>query len=224
MCTQTIAQHVEDVRRRIETSCERSHRSPDEVTLIAVTKGFPPDAIRQAAAAGIQHFGENRVQEAEAKLAELRDLPDGVTWHMVGHLQTNKVKTAIRLFDIIHSVDSLPLAEAISRRAAASRRPIFLEVNVSKEPSKYGFSLDELPDGYRAIARLPNIEVQGLMTVAPRAEDPDNVRGVFRRLREAAQLVGVRDLSMGMSDDFEVAVEEGATHIRIGRALFGERR
>jgi pyridoxal phosphate enzyme (YggS family) len=224
MCTQTIAQRIENVRRRIETSCERNNRSPDEVTLIAVTKGFPPDAIRQAAAAGIQHFGENRVQEADGKLAELSDLPCEVTWHMVGHLQTNKVKTAIRLFDIIHSVDSLPLAEAISRRAAASRQPIFLELNVSNEPSKYGFSLDELPDRYRAIARLPNIEVQGLMTVAPQAEDPDNVRGVFRRLREAAELVGVRDLSMGMSDDFDVAVEEGATHIRIGRALFGERR
>lgn len=224
MCTQTIAQRVEDVRRRIEAVCERSNRSPDEVTLIAVTKGFPPDAIRQAAAAGIQHFGENRVQEAEAKLAELPDLPEGVTWHMVGHLQTNKVKTAIRLFDIIHSVDSLPLAEAISRRAAASRQPIFLEVNVSKEPSKYGFSLDEVLNRLRAIEALPNIEVMGLMTVGPQVESAEDVRPVFHRLREAAGSVGLNALSMGMSDDFEVAIEEGATHIRIGRALFGERR
>jgi len=223
MCTQTIAQRVEDVRRRIEAVCERSNRSPDEVTLIAVTKGFPPDAIRQAAAAGIQHFGENRVQEAEAKLAELPDLPEGVTWHMVGHLQTNKVKTAIRLFDIIHSVDSVPLAEAISRRAS-SRRPIFLEVNVSKEPSKYGFSLDEVLNRLRAIEALPNIEVMGLMTVGPQVESAEDVRPVFHRLREAAGSVGLNALSMGMSDDFEVAIEEGATHIRIGRALFGERR
>jgi pyridoxal phosphate enzyme (YggS family) len=223
MCTQTIAQRVEDVRRRIEAACHRSNRSPDEVTLIAVTKGFPPDAIRQAAAAGIQHFGENRVQEAEAKLAELPDLPGEVTWHMVGHLQTNKVKTAIRLFDIIHSVDSLPLAEAISRRAS-SRQPIFLEVNVSEESSKYGFSLAELHAGHETIAALPNIEVRGLMTVAPQVENAEHVRPVFHRLRHAAQALEVRGLSMGMSDDFEVAIEEGATHVRIGRALFGEQR
>lgn len=223
MCNQTIAERVEYVQRRIESSCARSNRSPIDVTLIAVTKGFPPDVVQEAGAAGLRHFGENRVREAEAKLAELPDLPEGVTWHMVGHLQKNKAKTALRLFDIIHSVDSLALAEAISRRAS-SRQPIFLEVNVSKEPSKYGFSLDGLSDGYRTIAGQPNIEVQGLMTVAPQAESPDNVRGVFRRLREAAALLGLRDLSMGMSDDFEVAIEEGATHIRIGRALFGERR
>lgn len=223
MCTQMVAQRVNDVRHRIEAACSRSSRSPDEVTLIAVTKGFPPDAIREAGAAGVQHFGENRVQEAEAKLAELSDLPGSVTWHMVGHLQTNKVKTALRLFDIIHSVDSLPLAEAISRRAS-SRQPIFLEVNVSEEPSKYGFPLAELPDGHQTIAALPNIEVHGLMTVAPQAKSPDNVRGVFRQLREARELLGLRGLSMGMSDDFEIAIEEGATHVRIGRAIFGERR
>ena len=223
MCIQTIARRVEDAIRRIEAACERSNRSPDEVTLIAVTKGFPPDAILQAAAAGIQHFGENRVQEAEAKLAELPDLPGEVTWHMIGHLQMNKVKTALRLFDIIHSVDSLPLAEAISRRAAASRQPIFLEVNVSKEPSKYGFALAQLPDRHQTIAALPNIEVKGLMTVAPQAENAEDVRPVFRQLRQTARALEVRGLSMGMSDDFEVAIEEGATHVRIGRALFGER-
>jgi hypothetical protein len=127
------------------------------------------------------------------------------------------------LFDIIHSVDSLPLAEAISRRAV-SRQPIFLEVNVGNELSKYGFALDGLPDRHRAIAALPNIEVRGLMTVAPQVENAEDVRPVFRRLREAARALGLRRLSMGMSDDFEVAIEEGATHVRIGRALFGERR
>ena len=223
MRTQTIAERVEDVRRRIEAACDRSNRSPDGVTLIAITKGFPPDAIRQAGAVGVRHFGENRVQEAEAKLAELPDMPSSVSWHMVGHLQTNKVKTALRLFDIIHSVDSLPLAEAISRRAA-SRQPIFLEVNVTNEPGKFGFSLDEVPDRLRAIVALRNIEVKGLMTIAPQVKDAESVRPVFRRLREAAVSVGLSALSMGMSDDFEVAIEEGATHVRIGRALFGERR
>lgn len=223
MRTRTFDERIGEVLRRIEAACERSHRSPDEVTLIAVTKGFPPDAIREAAAAGIRHFGENRVQEAEAKRPEVSGLRDDITWHMVGHLQTNKVKTALMLFDIIHSVDSLPLAEAISRRAG-SRQPIFLEVNVANEPSKYGFALDELPDRHRAIAALPNIEVQGLMTVAPQVENAEDVRPVFRRLRQTAQALEVRGLSMGMSVDFEVAIEEGATHVRIGRALFGERK
>jgi PLP dependent protein len=223
MRAQTIAGQIEEVRRRIETACKRGQRSPDEVTLIAVTKGFPPDAIREAAEGGIDHFGENRVQEAEAKRNDLLDLPTEVTWHMVGHLQTNKIKTAIRLFDIIHSVDSLPLAEAVSRRAA-SHRPVFLEVNVSKEPSKLGFSLDELPRQLGAISALPNLEVRGLMTVAPQVRNPEDVRPVFRRLREAALALNLSELSMGMSDDFEVAIEEGATHVRVGRAIFGERR
>jgi hypothetical protein len=222
MCTQTIAERVESVRRRIEDSCGRSNRSPAEVTLIAVTKGFPSDATREAVAAGVRHFGENRVQEAEAKRSGLENLPEGVTWHMVGHLQSNKVKTALRLFDIIHSVDSLPLAEAISRRASY-RQPIFLEVNVSGEPSKYGFSLAELPDRVAAIATLPNIEVKGLMTVAPQVENAEDVRPVFRRLCETRDSLGVSGLSMGMTDDFEIAIEEGATHVRIGRALFGDR-
>ena len=220
MPSQTIAERIEGVRRRIETACARSGRSPNEVNLIAVSKGFPAGDIREAAAAGIEHFGENRVQEAEAKRHDLLALPREITWHMVGTLQTNKVKTAIRLFDIIHSVDSLPLAEAISRRAASSR-PIFLEVNVSKEPRKYGFSLDELTHQLGAISALPNLDVMGLMTVAPQVENPEDVRPVFRYLREAGQALNLPELSMGMSDDFEVAIEEGSTQIRIGRAIFG---
>jgi pyridoxal phosphate enzyme (YggS family) len=222
MRTQAIAERTEDVQRRIKAACERANRPPDEITLVAITKGVAPGAILEAAAAGIRHFGENRVQEAEAKRPELHGLPEDITWHMVGHLQTNKVNAAIRLFDIIHSVDSLPLAEAISRRAS-SRQPIFLEVNVSQEPSKYGFSLDELPARYQAIKELPNIEVRGLMTVAPQASDPEVVRPVFRRLRESANALHLGALSMGMSDDFEVSIQEGATHVRLGRAIFGER-
>ena len=222
MCAQTIPERVERLRQRMDEACRRGNRSTGDVTLIAITKGFPAEAIKQAAAAGVQHFGENRVREAEAKRPELSGLPGDVTWHMVGHLQTNKVKTAIRLFDILHSVDSLSLAEAISRRAS-SRQPIFLEVNVSDEPSKFGFSLDEVPDRVRAIRSMSNIEVMGLMTVAPQVKNAESNRPVFRRLREAADSLGLGGLSMGMSDDFEVAIEEGATHVRIGRALFGER-
>ncbi|HEV8573693.1 MAG TPA: YggS family pyridoxal phosphate-dependent enzyme [Dehalococcoidia bacterium] len=213
---------MEQVQMRIAHACRRSGRSPDEITMIAVTKSVGTDAIRAAVATGVQNLAENRVQEAEAKRPDLRDFSGDVTWHMVGHLQSNKVKTAILLFDIIHSVDSLPLAEAISRRAS-SRRPIFLEVNVSTESGKFGFSLDDLPDQYRAIRSLQNIEVLGLMTVAPQTKNAESVRPIFRHLRQAAHSLGLNGLSMGMSDDFEVAVEEGATHLRIGRAIFGER-
>jgi hypothetical protein len=191
---------------------------------VAVAKGFPAEAVREGAAAGLRHFGENRVQEAQAKLPLLADLSPRPTWHMVGHLQTNKVKTALGLFDIIHSVDSLHLAEAISRRAPQSVRvPVLLEVNVAGEAAKYGFSAEELPAQAEAIRRLPGLDVRGLMTVAPMTESPEQVRPVFRRLRGLAESLGLRELSMGMTDDFEVAVEEGATIVRIGRAIFGER-
>jgi hypothetical protein len=192
------------------------------VTIVAVTKGFGPDAVREAVAAGIGDIGENRVQEAEAKRAALADLPGEVRWHMIGHLQTNKVQTALTLFDTIQSVDSLHLAEAISRRAPAPM-PAFLEVNVTGEATKAGFSPAELPNAYETIAGMPGIELRGLMTVAPISASPEDVRPVFRRLAEQAQQLGLKELSMGMSDDYETAVEEGATHVRLGRALFGER-
>ena len=219
----SIAGRIEDVRRRIASACERSGRSRDDVTLVAVTKGVSPGSIEQAATAGIRDFGENRVQEALAKQPQLSRLAPSVTWHLVGHLQTNKVKTAMGLFDIIHSVDSLHLAEAISRRATKPI-PIFLEVNVSGEQTKFGFSPQKLDRDGTAIALLPNLDLLGLMTVAPQVDGPGQVRPVFQLLREAAERLSLTELSMGMSDDFEVAVEEGATHLRIGRAIFGERR
>lgn len=222
MSEPNVTSRVQDVRRRIAEACEKSGRSPGDVTLVAVTKGFPPEAVREAVAAGIVDIGENRVQEAQSKRQQLADLAAEVKWHMVGHLQTNKVKAALGLFDIIQSVDSLHLAEAISRRATGPV-PIFLELNVAQEPSKYGFSIDALDEQYQAICGLANLNVRGLMTVAPITHDPEDVRPVFRRLREAAQSLGLAELSMGMTDDFEVAIEEGATHVRIGRALFGER-
>ncbi len=222
MSLESIADRVQHIRIRIAAACLRGRRSPDEVTLVAATKGVSPSAIREAVAAGVRHLGENRVQEAQQKRLELVDLPRDVTWHMIGHLQSNKVKTIIGLFDIIHSVDSLHLAEEISRRALTAV-PVFLEVNAAGEASKYGFTLAELPRNYETIARLPHVDVCGLMTVAPQTDKPEEVRPIFRRLREAAEPLGLRELSMGMSDDFEIAVEEGATHVRIGRAIFGER-
>ncbi len=222
MPADTIAQRIAEAENRIAAACARSGRSPDDVTLIAVTKGFGPDAVLAAIAAGVGDIGENRVQEAQAKRNALPDLPPGVRWHMIGHLQTNKAGSIASLFDTIHSVDSIRLAEAISRRAPRPV-PAFLEVNVAGEATKSGLSLAQLPSAHAAISRLPNIDLRGLMTVAPIANSPEDVRAVFRRLAEEARRRGFRELSMGMSDDFEVAIEEGATHIRLGRALFGER-
>lgn len=222
MQPRTIAQRITDVRERIAGACQRSGRDVAEVTLIAVTKGIGPDAIREAVEAGIRDIGENRVQEAEEKATALADLRRELTWHMIGHLQTNKVKTALTLFDTIHSVDSIHLAEEVSRRAL-NTVPVFLEVNVAGEPSKFGFSLDELPVAYTQIAQRHTLEVRGLMTVAPLTAHPQDARPAFRRLAEAARGLGLPSLSMGMTDDYEIAIEEGATHVRVGRAIFGER-
>ena len=216
----TIAERVAHVRQRVERAAERAGRSPADVTIVAVSKGFPPSAIDEAAVAGIAHIGENRVQEAAAKIPGLRGLP--VTWHLVGHLQTNKTKTALELFDIIHSVDSLHLAEVLSHRAERPL-PVLLEVNVTGEASKFGFSPDEVAAAAQAIAHLPHLDLRGLMTVAPFVGDPETVRPAFRELRRLRDALGLRELSMGMTDDFEVAIEEGATLVRIGRAIFGER-
>ena len=216
----TIAERVAHVRQRVERAAERAGRSPADVTIVAVSKGLPPSAIDEAVVAGIANVGENRVQEAAAKIAALRGLP--VTWHLVGHLQTNKAKTALELFDIIHSVDSLHLAEVLSHRAQRPL-PVLLEVNMAGEASKFGFSPDDVAAAAQAIARLPHLDLRGLMTVAPFVSEPETVRPVFRELRRLRDALGLRELSMGMTDDFEVAIEEGATLVRIGRAIFGER-
>jgi hypothetical protein len=222
MAPPAVAQRIAEARERIAAACARAGRSPDDVTLIAVTKGFGPDAVIAAVDAGIRDIGENRVQEAQAKREALPALPAGVRWHMIGHLQTNKVNSVAGLFDIIHSVDSIRLAEAISRRVPQPM-PVFLEVNVAAEPTKSGLPLAELSSAHAAVSGLPNIDLRGLMTVAPIADSPEDVRPVFRRLADEARRLNLRELSMGMSDDFEVAIEEGATHVRLGRALFGER-
>lgn len=217
-----LASRIAVVRGRIRTACERAGRSPDDVTLIAVSKTHDTAAIGAAFAAGVYDFGENRVQEAATKVGPLRAAGTTPRWHFIGHLQSNKVADAIDLFDILHSVDSVHLAEAISRRTM-HRVKVLMEVNVAGEASKFGAALADVSGLAEGIGSMPGLDLVGLMTVAPQVDDPESVRPVFRTLRQLRDAVGLRELSMGMTDDFEVAVEEGATLVRVGRALFGER-
>jgi pyridoxal phosphate enzyme (YggS family) len=217
----TIAENIDSVWARIAAAAQRAGRDPAGVRLIGVTKGVAPAAVREALAAGLTDFGENFVQEAQERIAALGEDADRATWHFIGHLQTNKVPEALRLFDIIHSVDSLRLAQQIDRRATTRIRTL-LEVNVAAEASKFGLAPAQAGGVIAGIGRLPNLELAGLMTIAP-AGDPEAARAVFRTLRELAAANGLTELSMGMTDDFKVAVEEGATLVRIGRAIFGER-
>ena len=217
-----VSANVAEVRARIEAAAARAGRDPASVMLIAVSKTFPPAAIAAAVAAGARDIGENRVQEAEGKRAALDTTGVRPVWHLIGHLQTNKVKTALQVFDILHSVDSLRLAEALSRHATAPI-DVLLEVNVGGEASKFGFAPEETLRAVEQVVRLPNLRPRGLMTVAPAVDNPEDVRPVFRRLRELRDAAGLVELSMGMTHDFEVAIEEGATMVRVGRAIFGKR-
>ena len=221
---------LDEVRGRIAEAARRAGRSPDEVTLVAVTKTVPADAVREAVDSGLSDLGENRVQEAESKIAVL-----GRTcarWHLIGHLQRNKAGKAVGLFDRIHGVDSVELADALSKRAVASELviPITLEVNVSGEASKFGVTPDDAPAVARAIATLPGLAFDGLMTVGAPVARPEDARPGFARLRELRDALSaglgraLPQLSMGMSGDYEVAVEEGSTMVRVGTALFGARR
>ena len=225
----SLAGNLEKVERRIADACARSGRNPTEVQLVAVTKGHPPEAIGEAADLGLTLFGENKVQEAKVKISRC---PGRLRWHMIGHLQSNKVRDAVHFFEMIQSVDSLSLAEEINRWAdrGAKTMPILLEVNVAGESSKFGYRPDRLLAELAQINALPKIEIHGLMTIAPWTPEPEKVRPVFRRLRELKAecdaILGapLPHLSMGMSGDLEVAVEEGATMVRIGSALFGPRQ
>jgi hypothetical protein len=219
----SIEANIQAVQKRIARAAERAGRSPGDVTLIAASKTVSPSGIRSAVGTGLRHFGENRVQEAAGKMDDLTDLRPDLIWHMVGHLQTNKAGAALNLFDIIESVDSIRLARALSARAEKPL-PILLEVNVAAEASKTGFSPGELTSAVPKISGLPHLRVLGLMTIAPPAPDPEDARPVFRALKGLAGSLGLNILSMGMSEDFEVAVEEGATLVRVGRAIFGERK
>lgn len=186
---------------------------------MAVSKTVDETAVREAVAAGQRHFGENRVQDAAHKISALADLRPHITWHMIGRLQSNKAGKAAELFDFIHSVDSPELAGHLSRRTTKPL-PVLLEVNISGELSKSGLAPARLEEVVAAVRGLPNLELRGLMTMAPLDPDPENARPVFRRLRELRDRFGLQELSMGMTDDFEVAVEEGATLVRVGRAIF----
>jgi pyridoxal phosphate enzyme (YggS family) len=217
-----ISANLERVRERIARAAERAGRQPDDVLLIGVSKVVEVERIRAALAAGIGALGENRVQEAKAKVAELgRPVP----WHLIGHLQTNKVKDALPLFDLIQSLDRLELAHELERRAAAQGRVVeaLLQVNVASEASKGGFAPDAVGEALDTIGALSHVRIRGLMVIPPEAEHPEDARPWFRRLRELADKHGLRERSMGMSGDFEVAIEEGATMVRVGTAIFGPR-
>ncbi len=220
---------IEAVRARITAACDRSERTVDEVKLVAVSKRHSPDSVRALAECGVVVFGESRVQEAGQKIPLC---PGGLTWHMIGHVQRNKARVVARLFSYVHSVDSLRLLEALDAAAGEVGKtlPVLLEVNVSGEGSKFGFTPGEVPAVLEQCQSLVNLNVSGVMTIPPFTPDVEGARPHFARLRELRDEWRVEsgfpldELSMGMSHDFEVAIEEGATWIRLGTILFGERR
>jgi len=222
-----IQERLAAVQRRIETAAARSGRPSSAVTLVAVSKTMSAAAIREAVSAGVKILGENRVQEAREKIEAL---PGAAEWHLIGHLQTNKAKLAVGLFDCIHSLDSVRLAQELGRHAeeAGRRLRCLVEVNLGEEAQKSGVDAAEVRPLLEAARRLPQLSVQGLMTIPPFLPDPESVRLFFRRLRDLRDRLEsegwtLPDLSMGMSHDCEVAIEEGATLVRIGTAIFGSR-
>jgi len=210
------------ILERIESAARRVGRAPESIQLVAVTKTVHPDRIQEAARCGVKNIGENRVQEALAKREALASA--NLTWHFIGHFQTNKAKKVVENFDWVHSVDRIDAAEALARHVA-SRAPlrVFIEVKLQDEPNKSGAAEGELPGLVASLRRLDALDLRGLMAVPPPVDDPEQARPFFRRLRELAKDLGLAELSMGMTHDFEVAVEEGATMVRIGTGLFGER-
>ena len=225
-----VSENLDHIEERICSACERAGRDRRSVTLICVTKTKPLEMLQEAYEKGQRDFGENKVQEICRKKPELE--PD-IRWHMIGHLQRNKVRQLMGQTVMIHSVDSLRLAETISAEAekAGLVMPVLIEVNAAQEESKFGVSIEETEELVRAISALRGVHIEGLMTIAPYTDDPESNRGYFARLRELAVDIGQKCidnvsmgvLSMGMTGDFEVAIEEGATHIRVGTGIFGER-
>lgn len=225
-----IRDNLEQVGQKIKDACDRAGRGEDEVTLIAVSKTKPLSMLREAYEAGVRDFGENRVQELTEKMP---NMPEDVRWHMIGHLQRNKVKYIVGKVFLIHSVDSLRLAEEISREALRQNRSvnILLEVNVAEEESKFGTAAEETEEFVRSVSKLPGIHVCGLMTIAPYVENAEENRQYFRKLKQLSvdierkniDNVNMNVLSMGMTGDYPVAVEEGAVYVRVGTGIFGER-
>jgi hypothetical protein len=222
-----ISDNIKSIKQRIARSCEKKGRSPDSVKLVCITKESDMSQAEEVLRSGVRDLGENRVQELAAKY---KAIGDKAVWHLVGHLQTNKVKDAIRMASLIHSVDSLRLAEAINKEAekAGKVQDILVEVNTSQEASKFGFDHKDVFDFMKEVFLYSNINIAGLMTMAPEVDDPEKARGYFRFLQELRGKINelhitnhdLQELSMGMSNDFDVAVEEGATMVRIGRAIF----
>jgi pyridoxal phosphate enzyme (YggS family) len=223
-----FAENLSGIQKRIESACARSGRDPDSVMLLAVSKGMPPEVVAEAIGANQVFFGENKIQEAKAKIPQCSSR---ARWHFIGHLQSNKCRDAAHLFEMIHSVDSLVLAEELNKWCdkMGKRMPVLLEINVAGEATKFGFKPEAVLEQLDRINALPRLELHGLMTIAPWTPDPEKVRPAFRRLRElktrCEEKLGASmpHLSMGMSGDFEAAIEEGATMVRIGTALFGPR-
>lgn len=224
----SFAENLNSIQQRIRAACGRCGRAAESVTLLAVSKTHPPATIRAAADCGLVYFGENKVQEAKAKISMC---PGRLRWHFIGHLQSNKVRDAVHFFEMIQSVDSMELAREISKRCeqAAKTMPVLLEVNLAGEASKFGYRPEQLLSELKELNALPRLEIHGLMTVPPWSPEAEESRPHFRRLRElkleCEEILGapLPHLSMGMSGDFEVAIEEGATMVRIGTALFGPR-
>jgi PLP dependent protein len=225
----TFAENLNSIRQRISAACARAGRDASTVALLAVSKTHPPETVRAAVAAGQLLFGENKIQEARAKIPLC---PARARWHFIGHLQSNKVRDAVELFELIQGVHSLAIAREISRRAAqaAKTMPILLEVNVAGEGTKFGYQPGQLLAELNELNALPKIAIHGLMAIPPYTPVPEKARPYFQKLRELKAQAGavlgapLPELSMGMSGDFEVAIEEGATILRIGTALFGERQ
>jgi PLP dependent protein len=220
-----ISENLNDIRRRISAAAARSDRRENEVKLVAVSKTHPAETLREAIAAGVSVFGENKVQEAEGKIAEIgrRD----AEWHLIGHLQSNKARKAVQLFDFIHSVDSVELAQRLERICGDERREslsVLVQVDLALEATKSGVPESGLPELVEVIRGCLHLKLEGLMVLPPFFDDPEVTRPFFRRLRELRdELIPGGHLSMGMSHDFEVAIEEGATIVRVGTAIFGER-
>ena len=225
-----VAENLEQVRKNIELACRKAGRDPKEVTLISVSKTKPVSMLQEAYDAGSRDFGENKVQEIMDKVPQL---PSDIRWHMIGHLQRNKVKYIVDKVALIHSVDSLRLAETIEHEAARHNVtvPVLIEVNVAQEESKFGLKTEEVLSLVESVAAFPHIHIEGLMTIAPYVEDPEENRGIFRQLKKLSVDIATKNinnvnmsvLSMGMTGDYQVAVQEGATMVRVGTGIFGER-
>lgn len=227
-----IIERIGEVHGRISAAARRCDRSPEEITLVAVSKTHPPEAVREAIAAGLCNFGENRVQEAESKIPKVGR--DAARWHLIGHLQSNKARRAAELFDVVHSLDSVALAQRLDRVCGELDRkelPVLIQVDLGHETTKTGIEENEVRELARVVNGCARLRLAGLMTVPPFFEDAEKVRPYFRRLRELRDELGADglfgnqpgELSMGMTHDFEIAIEEGATMVRVGTAIFGER-